>query len=98
MIAIAAATLLSVALAVILTHAITRPVRQLIAVTDAVREGDYSKKLKITSRDELAALGGAFNRMVDEINRSQAAIRSMNMELERRVQFQAVAGREGGAV
>ncbi|UCF95896.1 MAG: HAMP domain-containing protein [Spirochaetaceae bacterium] len=84
-IAIAIATVLSVALSIVVTHAITRPVRQLIAVTDAVREGDYSRRLKITSRDELASLGAAFNRMVEEINRSQREIRSLNADLERRV-------------
>jgi signal transduction histidine kinase len=84
-IAIAIATVLSVALAIVLTHAITRPVNQLIAVTDAVREGDYSRRITITSRDELAQLGEAFNRMVEEINRSQAEIRSLNTDLERRV-------------
>ena len=85
-VAVAIATVLSVALAIVLTHAITRPVHQLIAVTDAVREGDYSRRITITSRDELARLGEAFNRMVEEINRSQAQIRSLNADLERRVQ------------
>jgi signal transduction histidine kinase len=84
-VAIAVATVLSVALAIVLTHAITRPVHQLIAVTDAVREGDYSRRITTTSRDELAQLGEAFNRMVEEINRSQAEIRSLNADLERRV-------------
>jgi signal transduction histidine kinase len=84
-IAVVIATVFSVALAVVLTHAITRPVRQLIAVTDAVRQGDYSRRLKISSRDELADLGGAFNRMVEEINRSQEEIRSLNAGLEQRV-------------
>lgn len=84
--AVVVATVLSVALAVVLTHAITRPVKQLIAVTDAVREGDYSRRLNITSRDELASLGKAFNRMVEEINRSQEEIRSLNASLEQRVQ------------
>jgi signal transduction histidine kinase len=85
-VAIAAATVVSVALALVLTHAITRPVGQLIAVTDAVREGDYSSRLDISSRDELASLGEAFNRMVEQINRSQKQIRSLNADLERRVQ------------
>jgi len=80
------ATVVSVALAIVLTHAITRPVKQLIAVTDAVREGDYSSRLKIASRDELASLGDAFNRMVERINRSQKEIQSLNAGLEQRVQ------------
>lgn len=84
-IAVVIATVLSVALAVVLTHAITRPVKQLIAVTDAVREGDYSRRLNITSRDELAGLGKAFNRMVGEVKRSQEEIRSLNASLEQRV-------------
>jgi methyl-accepting chemotaxis protein len=85
-IAVGAATMLSVALALILTHAITRPVKRLITVADAVREGDYSRRLDITSRDELASLGTAFNRMVEQINHSQTEIRSLNASLEQRVQ------------
>jgi len=84
-IAVVVATVLSVALAVVLTHEITRPVKQLIALTDAVRQGDYSRRLNISSRDELANLGEAFNRMVEEINRSQEEIRSLNAGLEQRV-------------
>jgi len=79
-------TVLSLVLAIVLSHAIARPVKQLIRATEAVREGLYSRQLEITSGDEFADLGGAFNRMVQEINRSQAEIRSLNAELEQRVQ------------
>ena len=83
---IGATTVLSLVLAIVLSHAIARPVKQLIRATEAVREGVYSHQLKITSGDEFADLGGAFNRMVQEINRSQAEIRSLNAGLEQRVQ------------
>jgi len=78
-------TVLSLALAFILSHAISRPVKQLIRATEAVREGIYSRQLEIASGDEFADLGEAFNRMVQEINRSQAEIRSLNADLEQRV-------------
>ena len=83
---IGATTVLSLVLAIVLSHAIARPVKQLIRATEAVREGIYSRQLEITSGDEFADLGGAFNRMVREINRSQAEIRSLNAGLEQRVQ------------
>ncbi len=76
--AIGAATLLSLLLAVVLTRAITRPVRRMIAATEAVRRGDYSLRLPVRSGDELARLADAFNRMVDEID-------ALNTGLEQRV-------------
>lgn len=84
-IAVAVATVLSAALALVLSHAITRPVKQLTAATEAVRAGDYSRRLEIGSRDELAVLASAFNRMVRRINRSQEEVRLLNDDLERRV-------------
>ena len=83
---IGATTVLSLVLAIVLSHAIARPVKQLIRATEAVREGVYSRQLEIASGDEFADLGGAFNRMVREIKRSQAEIRSLNADLEQRVQ------------
>ncbi len=68
-----------------LTRAITRPVHRLIAATEAVRDGDYSPRLPAGSGDELDQLGGSFNRMIDEINRSRQEIVALNSSLEERV-------------
>ena len=82
---IAAATLISALLGIILTMNITRPVHALIGAAEAVGKGDYAYRLRIDSNDELAQLGGAFNRMIAEIGRSQDKIRTLNAGLEQRV-------------
>jgi PAS domain S-box-containing protein len=76
---------LSVLLAVVLSHAISRPVKRLIAVTEAVGRGDYSAVLPTAAGDELASLGASFNRMLAEIRRSQQQVRQLNAGLEQRV-------------
>jgi two-component system nitrogen regulation sensor histidine kinase NtrY len=52
---------------------ITR-IRQIIAATHAVAEGDLGARARVTGRDELAELGGAFDRMVGELATSRAEI------------------------
>jgi signal transduction histidine kinase len=82
---IVAATVISALMGVLLTRTITRPVRQLIAATEVVGRGDYSHRVRISSGDELAQLGGSFNRMIEEINRAQEEVRAVNATLEQRV-------------
>ena len=48
-------------------RSISRPLRALVAGTRAVSAGDFSVRLDVRSRDELAQLAGSFNAMVDEL-------------------------------
>lgn len=63
---IAAAAALATALAVswLLALRITRPIRALAGAAEQVRDGRYEVRVPVpASGDELAVLGGAFNRM-----------------------------------
>jgi adenylate cyclase len=44
-----------------------RPVRRLLEGTRAIEAGHLDQILQVTSRDEIGALTGAFNRMVEEL-------------------------------
>ena len=52
-----------------LTRTITRSVAQLYVATQHVNRGDFSHRIEIRSRDQLAALEGSFNSMTESIRR-----------------------------
>ncbi|HEU5472626.1 MAG TPA: ATP-binding protein [Actinophytocola sp.] len=60
-------TLIAIGLAVltsqVLAHGMTRPLREMTAATRAMARGDYSRRVRATSRDEVGQLAVAFNQM-----------------------------------
>jgi len=61
--------LLALLIGVRLTRTITRSVAQLYVATQHVNRGDFSHRILVTSRDQLAALEGSFNSMTESIQR-----------------------------
>lgn len=47
----------------ILAHGMTRPLREMTAAARAMAQGDYSRRVRVTARDEVGDLGRAFNQM-----------------------------------
>jgi signal transduction histidine kinase len=88
----------SVAVAFVLANwlqsGIAGPVRLLANAAEQVAQGrDYSVRAKVASDDELGLLSNAFNGMLGEIQQrdaalraSEASLRQLNSDLERRVQ------------
>ena len=62
----------------LLVRKVTEPLRQLQASAEAVGRGDYSRHVEVNSNDECGELAHAFNRMTENVKRSQ-------QELERTV-------------
>jgi signal transduction histidine kinase len=62
-----------------LSRSITRPLRSLTRAASAISDGDYTRLVNVTGRDELSALAGAFNTMVARVGKAQR-------ELEQNVQ------------
>jgi signal transduction histidine kinase len=64
-------TLVTIALvlltAQVLGNGMTRPVREMIDAARAMAQGDYSRRVRATSRDEVGELAAAFNRMAAEL-------------------------------
>jgi methyl-accepting chemotaxis protein WspA len=65
MISLVVAVLLAFASGYYLLQSVTRPLRWLVGVLDAVRQGDLTQRIE--RRDEFGKLGGAVNRMADEL-------------------------------
>ena len=63
----AIALVLATVVGLLLLRAITVPLKQLSGLMDTVRQGDFTRRMKIVRRDELGELGEGFNRMADEV-------------------------------
>ncbi|MCX6463107.1 MAG: ATP-binding protein [Pseudonocardiales bacterium] len=65
------------ATAQVLGHGMTRPVREMIAAARAMARGDYSRRVRATSRDEVGQLAAAFNAMAGELAAADAQRREL---------------------
>jgi NtrC-family two-component system sensor histidine kinase KinB len=63
----AAAVLLATAVSVWLARSVVRPVRELTGSVEAVREGDFDRRVALSSTDELGQLAAGFNRMAETL-------------------------------
>jgi signal transduction histidine kinase len=61
------ALLISVMITQILAHGMTSPLREMTAAARAMARGDYGRRVRVTSRDEVGELGRAFNRMAADL-------------------------------
>ena len=59
--------LLAIVTSVLIARQITRPVHHLMEVTGEVKEGRYTGKITVESRDEIGELAEAFRHMLDEL-------------------------------
>jgi len=64
---LAACILLGQGLALGLAWLVTRPILHLMETSDALARGDYRKRARVFSRDEIGRLAEAFNRMAESI-------------------------------
>jgi signal transduction histidine kinase len=51
----------------VLAHGMTKPLREMTAAARAMARGDYSRRIRATSRDEVGALAEAFNLMAADL-------------------------------
>ena len=51
----------------VLGHGMTRPLREMTAAARAMAQGDYSRRVRATSRDEVGQLAVAFNQMAADL-------------------------------
>ncbi|MGB9376870.1 MAG: ATP-binding protein [Mycobacteriales bacterium] len=58
---------LSLAVVQFLAHGMTSPLRDMAAATRAMATGDYTRRVRASSRDEVGELAHAFNRMAAEL-------------------------------
>jgi signal transduction histidine kinase/DNA-binding response OmpR family regulator len=85
MIAAAIIVFLSVCIFTVFRFNTLRPVRDLIAGTQAIAGGNLDQRVKIQSNDELGHLARSFNTMADEISTLVNELHSAKTELESEV-------------
>jgi signal transduction histidine kinase len=51
----------------LVAHGMTAPLRQMTAAAQAMARGDYTRRVRATSRDEVGALARAFNQMAADL-------------------------------
>ncbi len=61
------ATLVALGIVQVLAHGMTSPLREMAAAARAMARGNYSQRVRATSRDEVGELARAFNRMAAEL-------------------------------
>ena len=66
---------LIIGISYLITSSITRPLSEMVEVTQSIATGDLDHRIKVKSKDEIGQLGLSFNRMV-------ASLRKMRAELE----------------
>lgn len=63
--------------ALLLAHGMTRPLREMTEAAGAMARGDYSRRVRATSRDEVGRLAAAFNRMAADLDTADRARREL---------------------
>ena len=80
----AAASLVGIVSAYLLTVVLTRPILDLVAVVGAVRSGDLQPTARVWARDEIGQLAAAFNSMLDSLRASREQVEASHGEVLRR--------------
>ncbi|NYI06334.1 sensor histidine kinase [Allostreptomyces psammosilenae] len=62
-----ASALACILLMLLLTHGLTQPLRQMTEAARAMASGDYTRRVRPRSRDEVGELAATFNRMAEDL-------------------------------
>jgi two-component system NtrC family sensor kinase len=82
---IAISLAIAVVSGLVLSRAISGPVRNLTAGAERLGRGEFAHRIPVESGDELGQLAAAFNKMGGEIETRDREIRAWNEELQKRV-------------
>lgn len=78
----------------VLARGMTSPLREMTAAAKAMAQGDYAQRVSTPSRDEVGQLAEAFNRMADDLSRTDQMRRELvaNVSHELRTPVAALRG------
>jgi signal transduction histidine kinase len=71
------AVLLAGALSFLLIRRVLKPLSQMTDVTSKIASGDYSKRVSVTTRDEISQVAQALNRMADSLQQIEQLRKDM---------------------
>src|SRR5919202_1433785 len=69
--------LLALAVTQVLSRGMTSPLREMAAAAQAMARGDYSRRVRATSRDEVGELARAFNTMAADLARVHQVVTNL---------------------
>ncbi len=75
------AVVVALALSIVLTRTLTRPLRELTAATQALAKGDLKPTVPVRSKDELGQLAVSFNQMSADLTRANHLRRQMTADI-----------------
>ncbi len=85
MVAIISLVVATSLLLTILSLSVTKPLSTLLSTIEEIRtSADLSKRVKLTSKDELGYLADSFNEMADYLQKTTTSIENLNREIDRR--------------
>lgn len=73
-----AAVAIAFTAAYFLSRSITLPIRQMKETAEQIAKGDFTRRVRIRSRDELGDLANSLNTMADELQRKMEDLRQMD--------------------
>ena len=82
---LAAALLASIILGWLVMRSIRAPLGRMVDAAERIGAGDLSRRVVVSTHDEIGRLASAFNAMVEKLGRSQDDLADLNHSLEARV-------------
>lgn len=80
------ACLIYVILMFLISKGLTKPIDSMVKTTKVIAQGDFSKRVKIRSKDEIGNLANHFNHMVSVVEDKINELESHNLEKQRFIQ------------
>lgn len=79
----------------LLAHGMVAPLREMVAATNAMADGDYSQRVRATSQDEVGSLARSFNTMAARLDEAERQRRELlaNVSHELRTPVAALRAR-----
>ncbi len=76
---------LIVGISYLITRSITKPLSEMVSVTQSIAMGDLDHEVKVESKDEIGQLASSFNRMVSSLKKMRLELEEWGNTLEQKV-------------
>jgi len=74
-----------------LSSLVTEPLRRITATVSEITAGDYSRRVEVSSQDEVGVLAASFNKMLDRLSEAMSHLEEARSTLEKRVEERTAA-------